>query len=55
MILESLRYWAEEYRVDGFRFDLAAVFFRGERGERLERSPLRRGDRRRPDARATGC
>ena len=40
MIVESLRHWVEEYRVDGFRFDLAAVFYRGERGERLERSPL---------------
>jgi isoamylase len=27
-ILESLRYWAEEMQVDGFRFDLASVFTR---------------------------
>jgi glycogen operon protein len=40
LILDSLRHWVEEYRVDGFRFDLAAVLFRGERGERLERSPF---------------
>lgn len=40
LVLDSLRHWVEEYRVDGFRFDLAAVLFRGERGERLERSPL---------------
>jgi len=40
MILDALRHWAIEYRVDGFRFDLAAVFLRGEKGEVLERSPL---------------
>jgi len=28
MILDSLRYWAREGHVDGFRFDLAAVFDR---------------------------
>jgi isoamylase len=28
MILDSLRYWAEEMHVDGFRFDLASVFTR---------------------------
>jgi glycogen operon protein len=28
MILDSLRYWAREMRVDGFRFDLASVFAR---------------------------
>ena len=28
MILDSLRYWAEEMRVDGFRFDLATVLAR---------------------------
>lgn len=28
MIVESLRFWAEEMRVDGFRFDLAAIFTR---------------------------
>ncbi len=27
-ILASLRYFAEEYRVDGFRFDLATVLGR---------------------------
>jgi glycogen operon protein len=40
MILDSLRYWAGEVGVDGFRFDLAAVFFRGLHGEKLERSPI---------------
>ena len=28
MILDSLRYWVQEYHVDGFRFDLASVFNR---------------------------
>jgi glycogen operon protein len=27
MILESLRYWRQEMHVDGFRFDLGAVFY----------------------------
>ncbi len=40
MIHDSLRHWADEYRVDGFRFDLAAVFFRGESGAELDRSEL---------------
>jgi glycogen operon protein len=40
LILDALRHWCEEYRVDGFRFDLAAVFFRGEDGRPLERSTL---------------
>jgi glycogen operon protein len=40
LVLDSLRHWTESYRIDGFRFDLAAVFFRNERGEPLARSPL---------------
>jgi glycogen operon protein len=28
LVLRSLRYWAEEMRVDGFRFDLASIFAR---------------------------
>jgi len=40
LIVDALRHWCETYRVDGFRFDLAAVFFRGEGGEPLDRSPL---------------
>jgi len=32
MILDSLRYWAEECGVDGFRFDLAPVLGRGPNG-----------------------
>jgi isoamylase len=32
MILDSMRFWAHEMRVDGFRFDLASVFARDENG-----------------------
>jgi len=32
LILESLRYWARELQVDGFRFDLASVFTRNSDG-----------------------
>ena len=32
LILDSLRYWVQVMHVDGFRFDLAAVFSRDERG-----------------------
>ncbi len=31
-VLQSLRHWAEQGRVDGFRFDLASVHGRGEHG-----------------------
>ena len=40
MVLDSLRYWAGEVGVDGFRFDLASVFYRGLAGEKLEHSPI---------------
>ncbi|MDR1295241.1 MAG: glycogen debranching protein GlgX [Bifidobacteriaceae bacterium] len=32
MALDSLRYWAQEYRVDGFRYDLAVTLARGYSG-----------------------
>ena len=32
LVLDSLRYWYEEMRVDGFRFDLATVLGRGDKG-----------------------
>ncbi len=32
LIIESLRYWVAEMHVDGFRFDLAAIFTRAEDG-----------------------
>ena len=40
MILDCLRYWTVEYRVDGFRFDLAAILGRDEDGTPLEEPPL---------------
>lgn len=40
LILTCLEYWVSEMHVDGFRFDLAAVFERGVYGEPLENSPL---------------
>ena len=32
LVLDSLRYWAKEMHVDGFRFDLASLFTRNEDG-----------------------
>ncbi|MGE5506491.1 MAG: glycogen debranching protein GlgX [Actinomycetota bacterium] len=32
MVMDSLRYWAEEMRIDGFRFDLAASLAREKHG-----------------------
>lgn len=42
MILESLRYWVIEYRVDGFRFDLASILGRNDDGTPLSQPPLLR-------------
>ncbi|MBI3508272.1 MAG: glycogen debranching enzyme [Chlamydiia bacterium] len=39
-ILDSLRYWVEEFHVDGFRFDLAAIFTRGTDGKPMAHPPL---------------
>ncbi|MDR2098831.1 MAG: glycogen debranching protein GlgX, partial [Rickettsiales bacterium] len=36
MTMDSLRYWTEEMRVDGFRFDLAVALGREEKGFRME-------------------
>ncbi len=33
LILDSLRYWVEEFHVDGFRFDLATTLGRGRDGQ----------------------
>ena len=33
LIVDSLRFWVEQMRVDGFRFDLASIFSRGTDGE----------------------
>ena len=37
-ILASLRHWVQEYKVDGFRFDLASCLTRDERGRPMETS-----------------
>jgi glycogen operon protein len=39
-ILHCLEYWADDLGVDGFRFDLASVFARGEDGAVLANPPL---------------
>ena len=40
MILECLRYWVVNYRVDGFRFDLASILGRNEDGSPMSKPPL---------------
>ncbi len=40
MVLDALRYWAAEYHVDGFRFDLAAILGRDQNGAPLSNPPL---------------
>ena len=40
LILDSLRYWVMEMHVDGFRFDLAAVLSRDERGRPIASPPV---------------
>lgn len=39
LIVDSLRYWAKEMHVDGFRFDLASIFSRGSQCEVEFNSP----------------
>ncbi len=39
-IVHCLEYWIEQLGVDGFRFDLASVFARDERGELMTDPPL---------------
>ena len=39
-IMECLRYWVEEYRVDGFRFDLASILGRDQDGAPMDNPPL---------------
>ena len=39
-VLDCLRYWAAEYHVDGFRFDLASVLGRDSEGNPLPNPPL---------------
>ena len=40
MIVECLRYWVSQYRVDGFRFDLASILGRSEDGSPMSNPPL---------------
>jgi glycogen operon protein len=39
-IVSCLRFWATEYHIDGFRFDLAAIMDRDEHGVPMENPPL---------------
>jgi isoamylase len=39
-VLDCLRYWAIEYHIDGFRFDLAAILDRAPDGSPLANPPL---------------
>ncbi len=43
MVLDCLRYWAAEYHIDGFRFDLAAILGRAPNGAPLSNPPLLEG------------
>jgi len=40
LILDSLRYWASEMHIDGFRFDLASIFSRNESGKPMLNPPI---------------
>jgi glycogen operon protein len=40
MILDCLRYWVSSMHVDGFRFDLASILSRDERGQPLPNPPV---------------
>ena len=40
LILDSLRYWVSEMHVDGFRFDLASILSRDEKGVPLANPPI---------------
>lgn len=40
MVLDCLRYWASEYHIDGFRFDLAAILGRDPFGAPMPNPPL---------------
>jgi glycogen operon protein len=39
-VLDCLRYWASEFHIDGFRFDLASILGRDMNGEPLANPPL---------------
>ncbi|MGI9535439.1 MAG: glycogen debranching protein, partial [Desulfocapsaceae bacterium] len=40
MIVDALRYLVQEFHIDGFRFDLAAIFSRDTSGKPMEDAPL---------------
>jgi glycogen operon protein len=40
LIIDSLHHWVNEMHVDGFRFDLASILARDERGRLLENPPI---------------
>jgi glycogen operon protein len=40
MILDCMRYWAAEYHIDGFRFDLASILGRDQNGAPMNNPPL---------------
>lgn len=40
LVLDCLRYWASEYHIDGFRFDLATILGRDPWGKPLSNPPL---------------
>ena len=40
LIVQALRYWVSQYRVDGFRFDLASILGRNEDGSPMSNPPL---------------
>jgi isoamylase len=40
MIVDSMRYWAEEMHVDGFRFDLASILSRDSSGRVMANPPV---------------
>ncbi len=40
MIFHSLRHWAHNYHIDGFRFDLASILSRDQAGNLLQNPPL---------------
>jgi len=40
LIRDCLRHWVREFHIDGFRFDLASVLSRNEKGEPIEDPPI---------------
>lgn len=40
LILDCLKHWVQEMHIDGFRFDLASVLSRNEKGKPIENPPI---------------